>query len=374
MCLLGGPPPLTSQTFPLYCLSNDRGTSSPPPRRPDRLTYRMRPLFTATCVLLLAALAHRAPAEPPAPLRPTATIPLPGVEGRIDHMAFDPATGRLFVAALGNDTVEVIDTKTAKPAARITGPKEPQGLAFLPDSGHLVVASGQDAAVRLYGPDLKPLATLHGLDDADNVRYDPDARQVYVGYGDGALAVIDPTHLTKVADVKLKGHPESFQLERHGKRIFVNVPAAHHVAVVDREKQAVITTWPLHDAAANFPMAFDEPHHRLFIACRQPAKLLVLDTETGKTVATTDCPGDADDLFYDADRARLYVTGGEGAVDVIEQSDPDHYRPVARIPTAPGARTSFFAAATHTLFVAVPHRGKQEAELLIFQAPRLDAR
>jgi YVTN family beta-propeller protein len=287
-------------------------------------------------------------------------------------MAFDPATARLFVAALGNNTVEVIDTKAAKPTTRITGPKEPQGLAFLPDSGHLVVASGQDGKVRFYGPDPKPLATLDGLDDADNVRYDADAKLVYVGYGEGALAVIDPAKPAKVADIKLPGHPESFQLERTGRRLFVNVPSAHHVAVVDRDKRSVIATWPIRDASSNFPMALDEHHHRLFIACRQPAKLLVLDTETGKVVASTDCPGDADDLFYDRDRSRLYVTGGEGAVGVIEQSDADHYRPLARIPTAPGARTSFFAAATHTLFVAVPHRGKQQAELLTFQAAPRD--
>lgn len=327
----------------------------------------MRPILTLSFLFTLS-LATPAHAEPP--LHPTTTIPLPGVEGRIDHMAFDPTTNRLFVAALGNDTVEVIDTKSAKPVAHLTGLKKPQGVAWIPDANRLLIASGDDGKLHVYDADLHRLATFDHLDDADNVRYDPDAKLAYVGYGEGALAVIDPIKLTKVADIKLAAHPESFQLERHGKRLFINVPDAHHVAVIDREKAAVIATWPIRDAAANFPMALDEPHHRLFIACRQPAKLLVLDTNAGKTVASADCPGDADDLFYDADRARLYITGGEGAVGVVEQPDPDHYRPLARIPTAPGARTSFFAAAaTHTLYVAVPHRGKQPAELLTFQAP-----
>src|SRR5439155_21804030 len=149
---------------------------------------------------------------------------------------------------------------------------------------------------------------------ADNLRYDPSAKLLYVGYGKGALAVVDPDHAKKIADIPLDGHPESFQLEQSGQRIFVNVPSAKQVAVVDREKKTVIAKWIINDAQANFPMALDESNHRLFIGCRRPAKLLVLDTDSGKTIASPECCGDADDVYYDAASKRIYLTGGEGCI------------------------------------------------------------
>jgi hypothetical protein len=205
------------------------------------------------------------------------------------------------------------------------------------------------------------------MDDADNARYDAVQNRIYVGYGSGALAVLIAEKLTKVGDIALSGHPESFQLEHSGNRIFVNVPSSGHIAVVDREKQAVIATWPLTDAKSNFPMALDEADHRLFVGCRKPTKLLVLDTETGKTVATLDCVGDTDDVFYDAGARRIYVSGGAGAINVIGQSDADHYSEIAKVQTASGARTSFFAADAGTLFLAVPHRGGQVAEIRVYK-------
>jgi DNA-binding beta-propeller fold protein YncE len=298
------------------------------------------------------------------------TIPLPGVDGRIDHMAVDAKGRRLYVAALGNDTVEVIDLAAGKPAGTIRGVKKSQGVAYLPDLDRVVVASGGDGACRFYdAATLRPTAEVRGLDDADNVRYDAAAKRVYVGYGEGAggaLAVIDAEKGVKVADVKLAGHPESFRLEEKGPRIFVNVPDAGHVAVVDRDKAAVVATWPVKDAAAFFPLALDEAGHRLLLGCRRPAKLVVLDTEAGKTVATADCAGDADDLFLDAANKRVYVIGGEGAVTVIDRPDADHYAAAGRVRTAAGARTGLFDAAAGRLYVAVPHRGDQAAEVRVF--------
>jgi YVTN family beta-propeller protein len=323
------------------------------------------PPATIACVFAISVTCCAA-ADPPAALTPAGVIPLEGVAGRIDHMAVDPVGGRLFLAALGNNTVEIIDTNARKQVGRITGLRKPQGVAFLPDSGRLVVASGDDGKVRVYDRQLKPLGQVDDLDDADNVRYDAEAKLVYVGYGDGALAVIDPLAPRKLADIKLSAHPESFQLEAGGKRIFVNVPDAEHVAVVDREKRSVIDKWPIETAAANFPMALDEPHHRLFIGCRKPAKLLALDTDTGKRVTSLDCCGDADDLFYDAALRRIYVSGGEGCVSVIEQQDPGTYRTAGTLPTAPGARTSLFVPRTGSLYLAVPRRGDQRCELRIF--------
>jgi DNA-binding beta-propeller fold protein YncE len=295
------------------------------------------------------------------------TIPLDGVEGRIDHFGLDAKGKRLFVSALGNNTVEVVDLVAGKVTNHISNLRAPQGIGFAPESNRLAVANDQDGSCRLYdGTSLQQTATIELKDDADNVRYDDASRQFWVGYGEGGLAEIDSESGKQIVNVKLGAHPESFQLETKGKRIFVNVPNSSQVAVVDRESGTVIGKFTPTEAGANFPMALDEADHRLFVGCRRPAKLLVLDTETGKTVAAVDIVGDTDDLFYDAANKRIFVSGGEGRVTVISQTSADNYDVAGQVTTAPGARTSFLVAETGTLYVAVPHRGAQKAELRVF--------
>jgi DNA-binding beta-propeller fold protein YncE len=295
------------------------------------------------------------------------TIRLEGVEGRIDHFGLDAKRKRLFVAALGNDTVEVIDLAAGKVTQHIKNLRAPQGIGFSPEFNRLAVANDQDGSVRLYdGTSLQQISAIDLKDDADNVRYDSASHRFWVGYASGGLAAIDPASGKQIADVKLDAHPESFQLETKGKRIFVNVPDAGHVAVVDRQTGKLITKFTLQDARANFPMALDEADRRLFIGCRSPARLLVLDTETGKTVAALDIVGDTDDLFYDVANKRIYVSGGEGRITVIGQTNADAYEVLDEVGTAPGARTSFFVPETGRLYVAVPHHGRQRAELLVF--------
>jgi len=297
------------------------------------------------------------------------TIPMDGVEGRFDHFGADVEAKRLYVAALGNNTLEVIDLAAGNRIKSIAGLKKPTGVRVLPDSHGVVVASGDDGKVRVYDRDLKLLGTVDDLDDADNVRLDPRGRLAYVGYGEGAIAVIDPGGPKKIGSIKLEGHPEAFQLETGGNRIFVNVPTARQVAVIDRQKKAVVARWRLGEAEANFPMALDEPKRRLFVGCRKPARVLVLDTTSGKTVAAVECCGDTDDLFYDAAAKRLYVTGGAGCISVVQQSDPDHYQLLGTLPTAEGARTSLFLPETRTLYVAVPRRPNQRAEIRGYRSP-----
>jgi DNA-binding beta-propeller fold protein YncE len=297
-----------------------------------------------------------------APLKQIATIPLPDVQGRIDHMAYDAGGHRLFVAALGNGTVEVIDTGKRQRIQSLKGFNEPQGVAWLADSKQLVVASGGDGMVRFFDADLKPLGEIRDLDDADNARYDEKSRLVYVGYGTGALAVIDPAKRQKIADIPLAGHPESFQFGKKDSRIFVNLPSAHHVAIVDREKRALVTTWPIAQAA-NFPMALDEDRQRVLIATRKPAKLVAIDINTGKEIAATDCVADPDDLFVDRANQRICVIGGGGAISVI---DGKSFKKSAEIETADGARTGFWVESLGQLFVAVPARGARSAELRIY--------
>jgi DNA-binding beta-propeller fold protein YncE len=324
-------------------------------------------------VLLSAALVLRAQAqEATSPLAPDKIIPLPKVEGRIDHLAADVAGQRLFVAALGNNTVEVVDLKSGKSIQSLPDFAEPQGIAYVPEFGRLFVANGQDGTCRIL--DSQSFMTICSVpcgDDADNVRYDEKAKRIYVGYGSGALAVLDSRTGAKLAEIKLAAHPESFRLETGGPRIFVNVPRAHQIAVVDREKAEVTATWPLKGAKDNFPLFLDETNHRLFVGCRSPAKLLIYDTSApaGRLVASLGIVGDTDDLFYDVKNKLIYVTGGEGAITVIKQVDPDSYRAVQTIPTAPGARTSLFVPELKALCLGVPHRGAQRAEIRVFKTP-----
>ena len=321
-------------------------------------------------LLALTLLTSTVYAQEGAPLRLVQTIPLPHVEGRIDHMAVDLHGQRLFVAALGNNTLEVLDLQAGTHLHTITGLHEPQGVVFLPESNTIVVTNGHTGACDLFdGISFQHRNTITLASDADNVRYDAATHTLYVGYGAGALGLIDATRAQHLGDIPLQGHPEAFQLEQAGPRIFVNVPSAHHVAVVDRDTRAVITTWPLQGAEANFPMALDETHHRLFVGVRTPPVLLVLDTESGREIARVPSVGDVDDLFYDAPRRRLYITGGAGLLRIVAQEDADHYIPVATIPTASGARTALWVPALDRLYLAVPHRGTQGAEIRVYAVP-----
>jgi YVTN family beta-propeller protein len=308
-------------------------------------------------------------AEEPVTLKVIKTIPLPGVRGRFDHFAMDTKGQRLFVAALGNNTLEVVDTGTGKRLKSITGLRSPTGVVYLEESNQIGVANGGDGAFKVFdGNSYDLVKTVSSLADADNVRYDAKTRRIYVGYAAGALAVIDSATMKQTGSIKLAAHPESFQLEKNGHRIFVNVPDAKHVAVIDREREQVIATWRMTDFKANFPMALDEGSHRLFVGCRHPARLVVFDTGTGESVANSAVSGDTDDLFYDAKRKRLYISCGEGSLDVITQGNSDAYDRRAMNPTRGGARTSFFSPELDELYIAVPLRGQQNAELRIFRA------
>ena len=321
------------------------------------------------CFSLLGALSLTAHAADSDAMKLFKTIPLPDVTGRFDHFSIDVKNQRLFVAALGNNSVEVLDLNAGKRLRSITGCDKPQGVLYLPKGNLLCVANGGNGRLRIYDCDsFKPLATIGSLDDADNLRYDARADRVYVGYGNGALGVVNPTTGVLSGSVKLLGHPESFQLEQDGNRIFVNVPGARHVAVIDRSTRTLLEAWLLPNAQANFPMALDETNHRLFVGCREPARLLVLDTTTGKAVSDAEISGDTDDLFYDARRKRLYVSCGEGFINVIEQRDADNYRPSGKIPTPRGARTSFFAPNLNQFYLAAPRRGDQPAEMRVYEA------
>jgi DNA-binding beta-propeller fold protein YncE len=327
----------------------------------------MRYVVMSGCAAILVVASALMAAQPPLVL--LQSIELPGVEGRIDHLSIDRDQKRLFVAALGNNSIEVVDLAAGTRARSLGGFHEPQGIQVIPDRKAIAMANGQSGTLQLIdGGTLQTTKTVPLSEDADNVRYEPSAKRLYVGHGSGALAVIEATDWRVLGTIPLSGHPESFQLESAGPRVFVNVPDAKHIAVIDRRAMKVLTTWPVVDAQANYPMALDEGNHRLFIGCRRPARVLIYDTTTGKTVGSADTVGDTDDLFYDTARKRLYVSGGEGFIDVLQQSDPNHLTRVAQIPTAAGARTSLFVPDQNRLYLAVPHRGAQKAEIRVFEA------
>ena len=302
------------------------------------------------------------------PLKLQQTIALPGVEGRIDHFAFDPVHERLFVCALGNNSLEVVDLRKGEKIHSIAGLGSPQGVTFIPELDRLFVANDDRGMCRIYdAKSFQQLSELSLKDDADNVRYDQVAKIIYVGFGKGGIAIVNATDGTQTGSIKLSAHPEAFELEKNGKRIFVNVPNSRHVAVIDREKGEVVATWKTDFAFANFPMALDETNHRLFIGSRLPSKLVVLNTDSGDIVAKIDISGDPDEVFYDGKRRRIYTICGAGKIDIIEQTDANTYQAGIKVDTAEGARTGLFVPERDTLFVAVPHRGSQRAEVRVYR-------
>jgi DNA-binding beta-propeller fold protein YncE len=237
----------------------------------------------------------------------------------------------------------------------------------VPDAHVVAVANGDGEGLQLFrADDFTRLRTIRLGHDSDNVRYDASGKRMYVGVGDGALAAVNPLDGTVIAQTKLAAHPESFQLEHSGARIFVNVPGADQVAVIDRTTMKVITIWPVVGAKSNFPMALDEDNHRLVVGCRSPARALVFDTTSGKVLSAFDIVGDTDDLFYDTRRKRVYVTGGEGFLDAYQDQGGNRFARIGHVPTASGARTSLFVAEQDRLYLAVPHRGRQPAEIRVY--------
>ena len=319
-------------------------------------------------MLLFCSVAMTVAAQDSTLLLLTQTIPLPGVEGRIDHLDVDISGQRLFVCALGNNTVEVIDLNKGERIHTISGFGAPQGVAFVPELNRLLVANDKGGVCNIYDADsFQLIAKVDFVDDADNVRYDSASKEIYVGFGSGGIGIINAVDGKQVGSIKLAAHPEAFELERQGHRVFVNVPNARHVAVVDRDKGEVIATWKTDGAFGNFPMALDEANHRLFVGCRLPSKLVVLDTESGKPVTSVGISGDPDDIFYDSKRHRVYVICGAGKIDIIDQTDANTYKALAKINTAEGARSGLFVPERDALFVAVPHRGSQQAEIRRYQ-------
>ena len=306
------------------------------------------------------------------PLQLEEQIPVPGVAGRLDHFTADAKRKRLFVSALGNNSVEVIDVFAGRVIHSIKGLAQPQGPLYVPGVDKLYVANAEDGKVRVYdGATYTLRKTIDFGEDPDNLRYDEVSKTVFVGFGedDGGIAMIDPRTDARVGQVyKTKGHPESFQVEATGGRIYVNVPDAGNVVESIDRKTGAVTKWPLKGLRGNYAMALNEADHRLFTITRKTPMMVILNTETGNEVARLRAAGECDDVFFDASRKRIYVIGGEGIISVFQQNDPDHYELISNVPSGIGIRTGYFFSKRDRLYVGVPAKGIEPAQIWTFEA------
>jgi hypothetical protein len=321
----------------------------------------------AACLLVASGAALPAPGEPAA-LQLREVIPLEGVAGRLDHLAIDRRHDRLFVANLSNNSLDIVDLRARKLIKQIPDQREIQGIAYAPELDRIYVGNGVGGVCNVFdGAEYKLLKSFKFADDADNVRYDERKQRVYVAHAEASLAAIDAKKLEILADIKVPGQPESFQLEKRRPRLYLNVPSAKTVVVIDTDQHKEIARYPLTRAAANYPMALDEVSHRVFVGCRKPACIVVLDSDSGREAAHVTIPADTDDVFFDAKRHRLYASCGEGYLAVVRQADADHYELLEKITTTRMARTCFFDPSADCLYLVVPRRGQKPPELWVYE-------
>jgi DNA-binding beta-propeller fold protein YncE len=329
---------------------------------------------------LVLVWAGKSSAQEKTPLRLVQTISLNGLTRHWDHFGADVKSNRLFVTSGDEPVVDVIDMRTNKLIHTITGTKGSHNVLTFPEMKKIVVVDGEASELKIYNYDTYELMGHTELTiDADPAVYDPVTKYLYVVNGGRAaktpyclISVVDMATDKKLADIKLDTNRlESMALEKSGPRLFVNMTTANVIGVVDREKRALVATWPITAGLQNVPMQYDESTHRLFVATRMPSRLVVVNTDTGKEVTSLPTADSVDDLAYDPALHRLYVPGGNlngavGAVTVIQQKDADHYEVIANIPTKPGARNARLVPELKKYYVNVSTKGPQEAQILVY--------
>jgi YVTN family beta-propeller protein len=335
---------------------------------------------TAISLTVFALFAAGTQAQVPGPLKLIQTIPLPGLkDGDFDHLQVDLPGKRLFVAAEGNSAVEVIDLNTNKVIRKLTGPKTPHSMAYNPDSKKLfVVDEGPPNQVEIYdGTSFELLGTIPMGAHADPSIYDPVSKLMYVGNGGRqakqdfcTLSIIDTTTGKKVGDIRIDNadRVEAMAVERSGPRMFVNLYNKAAIAVIDREKRTVIDTWSIaQEGRNNGSMAFDEADHRLFIHARDPGKIVVMDSNSGKIITTVPSGGMVDDAVFDPALKRIYVTGVP-FINVFQKiEDSDRYDLLGQVPTAFHAATAILVPQLNRYYIAVNHHGQTDAVVQVYE-------
>jgi DNA-binding beta-propeller fold protein YncE len=325
---------------------------------------RATSLFSIAVVLFQI---HLFPKHSAGPLKELKSVMLPRLEGPVSHLAVDVRNQRIFLAATSNNTIEIYDAQRLTHLSTISGLAQPMDIVFLPESGNLLVSNGADGSLRTYdGQTLKLLDSKLMGGDADRIGLVPGSKTVCVGWGVGGLAIVD-MESGRRANINLSSHPESFQLDSTGNRIFVNLPGVSQIAEIDRRSRTIFASWPMHPYRDNGPMAMDEANRRIFVVCRKPAKLLVLNMDDEAVMASMSTVGDAGDVFYDREHKRVYVVGGEGFVDVFQQKSADDYSVLSHTLTVPGARNGLFVPEWNRVYVVARNRPPFEtAEIFSF--------
>jgi hypothetical protein len=296
------------------------------------------------------------------------TIEMPGVSGRIDHMAFNLKDQVLYVAALGNNSVEVVDLQKGTVIKSIKGIEEPQGIAFIPEQNEIVVASGGNGdCVFLNAGTFENISTIHLDGDADNIRFDAAERKIFVGYGNGAMALIDPISHKHIRSLKLAAHPESFQLDKKNNKIYVNLPDAHSISVIDLKTFSLLDSWKIDNYKSNFPMTLDTSDNLVFIGYRRPAKLVSYDAKNGNQISTNELVGDIDDIFYYTAKQQIIASGGDGWINIFQREADKTYKQVANIPSRGGARTSLLIPSLNLFIIAERANGGKPAAIVVYK-------
>jgi YVTN family beta-propeller protein len=330
-----------------------------------KLLRRQAGKFAVVASGLLIAASVRA--EDELPLQRVATIELNGKAGTLDHLGADWKNSRLFVANQTNDTLDVVDVENNKLVKQVSGQKQIHGIAHAADLNRIFVGNGEGVCNVLDGRDYKLLKSIP-VPGADSVRYDPRTRHVFVA-GDKRLAVIDAATLDLVTTIELPAPPHGFQIDNTNPRGYVNTGVPCQVTVVDTEKNQVVTGYRVGTHNGIGPLTLDMTDRHLFVGLRRDPRLAVLEQESGKEVASVRIPEGSDDMAFDADAKRIYISCSSGFVAVIRKMDTDHYKPVATIATAPGAKTSAYNPTTKRLYVVVPRQpGKERPEVWVYQA------
>ena len=293
-------------------------------------------------------------------------IALPNVKGRIDHMAVDLKAKVLYMAALGNNTVEVIDLNKGAVIKSIAGIEEPQGIAYIPEQNAIAVASGRNGDCLFFNAStFKNIATVHLGGDADNIRYDAAERKMYVGYGSGGMAMIDPVAHKQTGNVKLPAHPESFQLDKKNNKLYVNLADAHSIAVIDLKSFTVADMWKISKYRANYPMTLDTANNLVIVGFRHPAVLVAYNAVKGSQISSNDLVDDVDDIFYYSQKEEILASGGGGSINLFRK-DGSKYKLIGNVPSRDGARTSLLIPQLKLFAVAARAAEGKNAALLLY--------
>jgi DNA-binding beta-propeller fold protein YncE len=324
---------------------------------------------TILLLALASSLLASATAQDKNGLSLTKTIPLPDVPGGFNHMSYDASHHRVFLTATTKKTVEIIDVQAGKPERTLSG-DGPAAALFAPEFNQLYVTRAHNVCI-YDGATFDLRATIDLQSSLDELQYSPSAKELYAGCmtsNKTAIAIIALPEGKRKGEIKLPAKPQGFIAEHKGTRIFVNTPAPKQVVVLDAAQQKLLHQWALKDAAGNYPVAVDETNHRIFVGCRRPSELLVLDSASGNKIASVPISNDTDDLSFDPNKSRVYIACGSGFIDVVAEAGPNKWSSLQKLPTRDGARNCCFSPELNEFYLAVPAQDNQPAELRVYQS------